>query len=55
MTGELLAAIADREIGGGSLKDAAQWKWGDAENAITLSAEKMTEKLYGWTKGTEPF
>jgi len=55
MTGELLAAIADREIGGGSLKDAAQWKWGDAENAITLSAEKMAEKLYGWTKGTEPF
>jgi len=55
MTGELLAAGADREIGGGSLKDAAQWEWGDAENAMTLWAAKMTEKLYGWTKGTEPF
>jgi hypothetical protein len=55
MTGELLAAEADREIGGGSLKDAAQWKWGDAENAITIWTEKMTARLYGWTKGTEPF
>jgi hypothetical protein len=55
LTGDLLAAGADREHGGGSLKDAAQWKWGDAENAMTMWAAKMTEILYGWTKGTEPF
>ena len=34
MTGEVLGAAVDRRTGGGAIQTAAQWQWGDAENAI---------------------
>lgn len=44
-TGELLAAAIDKRAGGMSLSTAAQWKWGDAENALDYWAEKTTNRL----------
>lgn len=43
--GELLAAAVDKRAGGLALKSAAQWKWGDAENAMDYWAEKATNRL----------
>lgn len=51
--GELLAALADRQIGGGHIKSAAQWTMGDAENAINLWATRMTSQLHAWTSGAQ--
>jgi hypothetical protein len=53
VSGDLLAAVADRQIGSGHIKAAAQWTMGDAENAIDLWAERATNKLYSWTSGAE--
>ncbi len=50
-TGQVLAAAVDRQIGGGAVKTAFQWQWGDAENAITEWSKKLAEKLYSWTSG----
>jgi hypothetical protein len=54
VTGEVLAEAVDRQIGGGAYKTGLQWKWGDAENAISHWCEMMTEKLSSWTSGTAP-
>jgi hypothetical protein len=54
VTGEVLAAGVDRQLGGGSAKAGAQWEWGDAENAINYWCEMLTEKLSSWTSGTAP-
>jgi hypothetical protein len=54
VTGLMLAEAVDRRVGGGSLKAAAQWKWGDAENAMTKMATITAERLKEWTSGTEP-
>ncbi len=51
MTGMLLAEAVDRRVGGGSLEAAAQWKWGDAENAMTKMATILAERLQAWTTG----
>jgi hypothetical protein len=51
VTGQLLAEGVDRRVGGGSLKDAAQWEWGDAENVMNDWATQVTERLYSWTSG----
>jgi len=51
-TGQLLAAAIDKRIGGGSLETAAQWKWGDAENAMKAWATQLAERLSSWTTGT---
>jgi hypothetical protein len=51
-TGELLAAVVDKRIGGGSFKSGFQWQWGDAENAIDEWCETLTERLSSWTAGT---
>jgi len=51
-TGALLAAGVDRRIGGGSVTTAAQWQWGDAENAMTAWAQLAAHRLSSWTKGT---
>jgi hypothetical protein len=51
-TGALLAAGVDRRIGGGSITTAAQWQWGDAENAMTAWAQLAAQRLSSWTKGT---
>ncbi|MGY6215888.1 DUF3313 domain-containing protein [Methylolobus aquaticus] len=53
VSGDLLAAVADRQIGSGHIKAAAQWTLGDAENAITLWTERAANKLYAWTSGAE--
>jgi hypothetical protein len=52
-SGELLAAVADRQVGGGHMKAAAQWTLGDVENAINLWAERAANQLYAWTSGAE--
>jgi Protein of unknown function (DUF3313) len=44
-TGELLAAAIDKRAGGMALSSAAQWKWGDAENAMNYWAEKVSSRL----------
>jgi len=44
-TGELLAAAIDKRAGGIALSSAAQWKWGDAENAMNYWAEKVANRL----------
>ena len=53
LTGELLAAVADRQVGGGNIKAAGQWQLGDAENAMDLWAERAANRIYGWTSGAE--
>ena len=50
-TGQVLAEIVDRRLGGGSLKAAEQWEWGDAENAMNLWAKQAAERLSSWTSG----
>ena len=39
VTGQILAAAVDRRVGGGSIETAAQWQWGDAENAMNKWAQ----------------
>lgn len=51
-TGQLLAAAMDKRVGGGSLETAAQWQWGDAENAMKEWAKQLTDRLSSWTSGT---
>ena len=48
---QVLAAAVDRRVGGGSLQTAAQWEWGDAENAMNAWAEQLTNRLSSWTSG----
>lgn len=53
VTGELLAAGVDRRVGGGSIKTAAQWEWGDAENAMKAWADMITTNMYAYTSGAK--
>ena len=53
-SGELLAAAMDKRVGGGSIKAAAQWRLGDAENAMKTWSEQAADKLSAWTSGTAP-
>jgi Protein of unknown function (DUF3313) len=53
VTGEILAAGVDRRVGGGSIKTAAQWEWGDAENAMKAWAEMITTNMYAYTSGAK--
>jgi len=41
----------DKRVGGGSVEAAAQWQWGDAENAMKAWATQMTDRLSSWTSG----
>jgi hypothetical protein len=45
-TGELLAAAVDERKGGMALSTAAQWKWGDAENAMDFWADRIASRFY---------
>lgn len=45
VSGQLLAAAIDKRAGGVALSSAAQWQWGDAENAINYWAEKIDSRL----------
>ncbi|WP_020564148.1 DUF3313 domain-containing protein [Methylosarcina fibrata] len=51
VSGDLLAAVADKRIGGGSFTTGFQWQWGDAEHAIDEWCEKTAERLSSWTTG----
>jgi hypothetical protein len=44
-TGDLLAAAVDKREGGMAVSSAAQWKWGDAENAMNFWAERVATRL----------
>jgi hypothetical protein len=54
VTGQVLAAAVSKRVGGGSLKNAAVWELGDAENALTYWATQMANRLSSWTSGTAP-
>jgi hypothetical protein len=54
VTHQVLVAAVDKRVGGGSLKTAAQWQWGDAENAMNAWAEQLATRLASWTSGTPP-
>jgi hypothetical protein len=54
VTHQVLAAAVDKRVGGGSISTAAQWQWGDAENAMTAWAQQLTTRLSSWTSGTPP-
>ncbi|MGH7931840.1 MAG: DUF3313 family protein [Candidatus Binataceae bacterium] len=45
VTGQLLGAAIDKRAGGMALSSAAQWQWGDAENAMNYWARKITNRL----------
>jgi len=49
VTGDLLGAVADKRIGGGSFTTGFQWQWSDAENTIDTWCEKIAERLATWT------
>src|SRR5262245_33218656 len=52
-TGTVLGEWVDRRIGGGSVATAAQWQWGDAENAITQWSTTAATKVAAWTSGSQ--
>ena len=45
VSGKLLAAAADRRLGGMQVRSAAQWRWGDAETIMKYWAEKTAARL----------
>jgi hypothetical protein len=51
-TGEILAAAVDKRVGSGAMATAAQWRYGDAENAMTAWSQQLSDRLVGWTQGT---
>ena len=51
VTGQLLGMWVDKRVGGGNIKTAAQWQWGDAENAMKEWATMAATRLSSWTSG----
>jgi Protein of unknown function (DUF3313) len=51
VTGQVLGAGVDRRVGGGALQTAAQWQWGDAENAIKAWSRQLADGMYAYTSG----
>jgi hypothetical protein len=51
VTGQVLAAGVDRRVGGGAIQTAAQWQWGDAENAIKAWSQQLADGMYAYTSG----
>ncbi len=45
LTGERLAAAIDKREGGMSIKSAAQWQWGDAQNILDFWAQRTAGRL----------
>jgi hypothetical protein len=45
VSGQLLAAGADRRQGGMQVASAAQWQWGDAEKVMQYWAERIPARL----------
>jgi hypothetical protein len=54
VSGQVLAAAVDKQVGGGSLKNVAVWELGDAEHALSYWAEMTANRLSSWTSGTAP-
>ncbi|MBV8361467.1 MAG: DUF3313 domain-containing protein [Deltaproteobacteria bacterium] len=44
-TGEFLAGAVDQRSGGMAVSSAAQWQWGDAENAMNYWSDKISTRL----------
>jgi len=44
-TGQFLAGAIDQRKGGMALSTAAQWQWGDAQNAMNYWAQRMSARL----------
>ena len=53
VSGQVLGAIVDKRLGGGSMATGFQWQWGDVENAMNFWSETAANKLYAWTSGSE--
>jgi Protein of unknown function (DUF3313) len=51
VTGQALGAGVDRRVGGGAIQTAAQWQWGDAENAIKAWSQELADGMYAFTSG----
>jgi hypothetical protein len=51
VTGQVLGAGVDRRVGGGAIQTAAQWQWGDAENAIKAWSQQLADGMYAYTSG----
>jgi hypothetical protein len=51
MTEQVLGVAVDRRAGGGSLETAAQWHWGDAENAIKVWSSLLANGMHAYTSG----
>ena len=51
MTEQILGIAVDRRAGGGSLETAAQWQWGDVENAIKIWSSLLANGMYAYTSG----
>jgi len=45
MTGQFLAGAIDKRAGGMAMSSAAQWRWGDAENAMNYWSERIDTRL----------
>jgi hypothetical protein len=45
VSGQLLAAWADKRVGGASVKNADVFQWGDAENAMNYWANGLDQRL----------
>ena len=52
-TGMVLGEWVERRIGGGNVKTAAQWQWGDAQNAIDQWATLSATRIGSWTSGAQ--
>jgi hypothetical protein len=44
-TGQFLAGAIDKREGGIALSSAAQWQWGDAENAMNFWSDRINTRL----------
>ncbi len=51
MTEQVLGLAVDRRAGGGAIQTAAQWRWGDAENAIKVWSSLLADGMYAYTSG----
>jgi hypothetical protein len=45
VTGQFLAGAVDKRAGGIAVSAAAQWRWGDAENAMNYWSERIATRL----------
>jgi hypothetical protein len=51
VTEQVLGVAVDRRAGGGALQTAAQWQWGDAENAIKAWSTQLADGMHAYTSG----